>query len=179
MASPQVAGAVALLYAAAGEDFMNGYMQNPADGALFVKESILQSVDPLATLSGITVTGGRLNVNNAIDYLLNTSVDPNRPVPPHTMLTAWPNPARLQGMRNALVTISFSLLQTNGDAVVEIYNVRGQKIAHITTGSDAVEQQISWDGTDAAGNAVSSGVYFYAVRNAGGMQAINKFVMLQ
>jgi hypothetical protein len=180
MASPQVAGAVAMLFAAADEDFMNGYMQNPADGALFVKESILQSVDPLATLDGITVTGGRLNVNNAIDYLLNTSVDPARPMPPRVTLNAWPNPAQVQqGLRSAAVNISFSLPHSNGEAVVEIYNVRGQRVTSLATGSDEKQQQISWDGRDASGTAVSSGVYFYSVRNAAGMQAVSKFVMLQ
>jgi hypothetical protein len=180
MASPQVAGAVAMLFAAADEDFMNGYMQNPADGALFVKESILQSVDPLATLSGITVTGGRLNVNNAIDYLLNTSVDPARPMPPRVTLNAWPNPAQVQqGLRSAAVNISFSLPHSNGEAVVEMYNVRGQRVTRLATGSDEKQQQISWDGRDASGTAVSSGVYFYSVRNAAGMQAVSKFVMLQ
>ncbi|WP_264322338.1 SdrD B-like domain-containing protein [Zarconia navalis] len=55
MASPHVAGVAALLWSQ-DEDFT----------ALEVKEQILSSVDPIAALDGITVTGGRLNALQAL-----------------------------------------------------------------------------------------------------------------
>jgi len=49
MATPHVSGAAALL---------KGY--NPSLSALDLKSIIMDSVDPVASMSGITVTGGRL-----------------------------------------------------------------------------------------------------------------------
>ncbi|MDB9541356.1 S8 family serine peptidase, partial [Anabaenopsis arnoldii] len=55
MASPHVAGAAALLWS-----------ENPTWTAEQVKDVLLQTVDPTETLNGITVSGGRLNVYNAL-----------------------------------------------------------------------------------------------------------------
>jgi subtilisin family serine protease len=55
MATPHVSGAAALL---------KGY--NPSLTALELKSLIMESVDPVASMDGITVTGGRLNINNAL-----------------------------------------------------------------------------------------------------------------
>jgi subtilisin family serine protease len=55
MATPHVSGAAALL---------KGY--NPSLSALELKSIIMDSVDPVASMNGITVTGGRLNINNAL-----------------------------------------------------------------------------------------------------------------
>jgi len=55
MATPHVAGAAALLLAAC---------DLPTAAAL--KSAILTHVDPIPSMAGITATGGRLNVNNAI-----------------------------------------------------------------------------------------------------------------
>jgi len=41
---------------------------------LLIKQYILEGVDPLPSLQGITVTGGRLNIHNAIANMLNPSV---------------------------------------------------------------------------------------------------------
>jgi hypothetical protein len=71
MATPQVAGAIALLYAAAPEQFINEYREDPAGKAIQLKNYIYDSVDPLESLNGITVTGGRLNVFNAINLMLD------------------------------------------------------------------------------------------------------------
>ncbi|MGD2182926.1 S8 family serine peptidase [Lusitaniella coriacea] len=55
MASPHVAGAAAMLLS-----------QDPTLTAQEVKDKLLNSVDPLASLAGKTVSGGRLNVYNAL-----------------------------------------------------------------------------------------------------------------
>lgn len=71
MAAPHVAGAVALLMAAADSSFMADYKNNPAEAILQIREHILNGVDTLDNLKGKTVTGGRLNVFSAINLLLN------------------------------------------------------------------------------------------------------------
>ncbi len=55
MASPHVAGVAALIWAL-----------HPSFSVDDVKAIILSSVDPVASMSGITVTGGRLNAYNAV-----------------------------------------------------------------------------------------------------------------
>lgn len=69
MATPQVAGAIGLLFSAVSASFMESYLENPAEYALMVKDAILAGVDPLADLEGITVSGGRLNLYNSIQEL--------------------------------------------------------------------------------------------------------------
>ncbi len=56
MATPHVSGAAGLVLS-----------YNPSLTALQLKDILMESVDPVASLSGITVTGGRLNVNEALD----------------------------------------------------------------------------------------------------------------
>jgi subtilisin family serine protease len=58
MAAPMVAGAAAFLWS-----------QYPTATAQQIKKALLDSTDPLAALYGKTVTGGRLNIYNAITSL--------------------------------------------------------------------------------------------------------------
>jgi subtilisin family serine protease len=79
MATPHVTGAVALIMAAADKTFIDDYKENPGEKILMIKDYIMRSVDPLPTLEGKTVSGGRLNVYKAIKLLLNRpilTVDP-------------------------------------------------------------------------------------------------------
>ncbi len=69
MAAPHVAGAVALMYAAACPDFIEAYYIDPAARALDVRDVILDGTDPISALNGMTVTGGRLNVFNSGNLL--------------------------------------------------------------------------------------------------------------
>lgn len=66
MSTPHVAGTVALMFSVPCESFIKNYKQNPSQMALYVKEKILSGTDPIPALSGLTVTGGRLNLRNAI-----------------------------------------------------------------------------------------------------------------
>jgi subtilisin family serine protease len=67
MATPHIAGAVALIHAAASKDLNSKYFSNPAETALIFKQVLLDSVSPIASLKGKTVTGGKLNLKNAVD----------------------------------------------------------------------------------------------------------------
>ncbi len=68
--APHVTGTLALMYATASLDLITDYKNDPSTVALQFKQWLLDSVDPLSTLEGKTVTGGRLNVYKS---LLNTS----------------------------------------------------------------------------------------------------------
>lgn len=69
-ATPHVAGTVALLYSAPCTDLITLAKTNPQGAADIVKQAIFDGVDPNESLAGITTTGGRLNVTNAMDFLL-------------------------------------------------------------------------------------------------------------
>ncbi|HSD62787.1 MAG TPA: S8/S53 family peptidase [Ignavibacteriaceae bacterium] len=66
MATPHVAGAIALMYAGADLNLMNIYKNDPAAGALLFRDYLFAAVDTIPALEGITVTGGRLNIYNAV-----------------------------------------------------------------------------------------------------------------
>jgi hypothetical protein len=70
MASPHVAGAIALLYSAADSAFIASYHNDPANISLLIKDYILDGTDPVPDLEGITVTGGRLNLYNSVLMLI-------------------------------------------------------------------------------------------------------------
>ncbi len=72
MATPQVTGTIALMFAAADSNLMISYKNDPASGVLQFREYLLNSVDPIPALEGITVTGGRLNVFNAVTEVSHT-----------------------------------------------------------------------------------------------------------
>ena len=78
MSSPHVAGAIAYMFSVADAQFMQAYHANPAGMALVVKENILDGVDQIPSLAGISVTGGRLNLYNAAQQMMNPeiSIDP-------------------------------------------------------------------------------------------------------
>jgi predicted secreted protein len=74
MACPHVAGAIAMLFAAADSTFMLAYQINPAAKILEIKQFLLNGTDPLTDLEGITVSGGRLNLYNSL-MLLQQPID--------------------------------------------------------------------------------------------------------
>lgn len=64
-ASPQVAGAVSLLYTTACKVFLNLYVNNPDSAIKLMKSWVLQKVDTNSSLMAKTVSGGRLNTLGA------------------------------------------------------------------------------------------------------------------
>lgn len=66
MATPTVAGAIALMISAANPGLLQSYKNNPGATALLFKQYLLDATDPIPALQGQTVTGGRLNVFNAV-----------------------------------------------------------------------------------------------------------------
>ncbi len=72
MATPMVTGAIGLLYAAADSTRIQLCKTNPYQGTLEFRQILFEGVDSLPALNGITVTGGRLNVNNSAILSLNS-----------------------------------------------------------------------------------------------------------
>jgi serine protease len=67
-AAPQVSGAIGLLYSAPCPNLIALSKANPAAGAAWVRDLILESVQPTPALEGITATGGRLHIGNMMAH---------------------------------------------------------------------------------------------------------------
>ncbi len=70
-ATPHVAGAIALLYSAPCPGFAALYKSDPKAAALLVRQFILEGTIFTPTTQLLTVTEGRLNINNSLQLLMN------------------------------------------------------------------------------------------------------------
>ena len=68
-ATPNVAGAIALLYSSPCANFGELLVADPKAAALLVKETLLTTAAPNESLAGITVSGGRLDIGAAMSQL--------------------------------------------------------------------------------------------------------------
>jgi hypothetical protein len=123
----------------------------------------LESLD----LDGTSQFFGPLNV-----IIGNNPDDPELPyIPLFTrLMDAFPNPF------NPSTNLRFELKDA-ANVMIDIYNSRGQKIRSFQHDyAKAGYYQIAWDGKDANGISVASGVYFYHM-NAGKYTATKKMLM--
>ena len=104
-ATPHVTGAIALLYSAPCASLASLAQTDPAAAARRVRDAILNGVTPNASLDGITVTGGRLNVNNALLEL---------------MTSCGPCPQLLELDVSDAFTDGLMLTWTSNDSVVQV-----------------------------------------------------------
>jgi len=83
----------------------------------------------------------------------------------------YPNPF------NPSTVISFTIPE-NEFVLVEVYDVMGRKITILLNEEKAAgAHTVMWDGTDAAGSSVASGVYLYKVQ-AGRHMSTNKMMLI-
>lgn len=68
-AAPHVAGAIGLMYSVQCSQLADDAINNASGTARFMKDILLAGADPVSSLEDITVTGGRLNVLQAINNL--------------------------------------------------------------------------------------------------------------
>jgi spore coat protein A len=107
---------------------------------------------------GIEATDGRLSNGNV----------------PSTVVLGQnePNPF------NPITQIRFAL-PAAGPVELSVYNVAGQLVQTLASGEYGMgEHVLTWNGRDARGNAVSSGVYFYKL-NAGPSTHVKKMVLMR
>ncbi len=121
-ATPHVTGAIALLYSAPVPNIEQMAIEHPAETALMIRDYILSTVEPLTSMEDKTISGGRLDLGNA----MHTFVSENSNILGDFKIESFfPNPT------DEGITIDF-LTPDNGDYFVEIYNTMGQKVASKT-----------------------------------------------
>lgn len=100
-------------------------------------------------------------------------------VPPAVTLATFPNPFVTTVHANTIVRYD---LPSPGRVVIKIYNTRGQEVRTLVDQQRSTGQFIvPWDGTDAKGRRVSSGVYLCRLAitdNAGTQQNISGKMMI-
>ncbi len=75
------------------------------------------------------------------------------------LISNYPNPF------NPATTISFSVAQTSSFVNLEVFNIKGQKVKTLVDETlPAGQHSVAWNGTDANGKPVSSGIYFYKMK---------------
>lgn len=91
----------------------------------------------------------------------------------HTVLHEnFPNPF------NPETTISFSIKDA-ADVQLEVYNLKGQLVKSLVNDRQATGMySVVWNGTDDAGKAVSSGIYYYRLRS-GRFSSTKKMVLMK
>jgi len=88
------------------------------------------------------------------------------------LLANYPNPF------NPSTTIAFELA-SEGRVVIDIYNIKGQKVKTLGGGVyGAGVHSVVWNGDDVKGRSVGSGIYFYRMVSAGYV-GVRKMVMMK
>ena len=116
---PHVAGGIGLLYGAPCDAFISFVKSNPSQAALSLKSIILNNVDPLSSLEGITTSGGRLNLFNSLlavgEFCEASSGDLG-------FLEVSPNPVEANEVKIVYETPDFEIYE------LVVYNSIGQVI---------------------------------------------------
>jgi subtilisin family serine protease len=164
MATPHVAGAIALLWSAHPE------LRNDIPRTEEVLNQTAVDVSSTSCSSaGVpnNVYGwGRLDIKAAVD-LGPLAVDPPGPIGPAaaglSLAPAQPNPAH----RSTLLRLS---LAREGDVDLAVFSSSGRRVRTLMQGArPAGEHAARWDGLDGRGQAVPPGLYLVRLRSRDGV----------
>lgn len=87
-ASPLTAGVIGLLYSAPCPGLMALVHSDPSAGALHVRQALFNGVEQVGNLPGNTVTGGRINAHNSLQWIMDNCSDCPVPYNLHTSSAA-------------------------------------------------------------------------------------------
>lgn len=170
MATPHVAGAIALMYAAASSSFIQQYKNKPDSFTLIVRQKLFQGVEIVPSLQGITVTGGRLNVYNSVMLMQNmTSAGNGQNSAPSffRLYDNYPNPF------NPSTIIKYEIAKA-GLVTIKVYDAVGREVSTLLNKEmQPGTYQSVWNAS-----GVSSGIYFYKI-TAGDFSQTKKMALVK
>lgn len=152
-ATPHVAGAIALLHSIPCENFAQYYKDNP-ERVTEIKDFILNNVDPIPDLVGITQSEGRLNVFNTMIALKEFC--PSSGGGDLAINKVYPNPSYTDE-----ITIEYSAPEDAGTFQFVIYNVLGGLVHYETFNPPLYGEQIY----HITPPTLAGGVYYFVIRN--------------
>jgi len=158
-ATPHVTGTIALLYSAPCQSLADLAMSDPAAAARAVRDLILEGVDPNPSLDGITTTGGRLNVNNAMQSLMaNCAVlGTNEIQKDANSIKLYPNPSQglvtISGPNNDLLG-SVSVYRIDGVLVKEFITISANSIDVSSLAQGMYVVRFSFEGDETVYNKI-------------------------
>ena len=170
MATPHVAGAVALMISAACPTLLQAYKENPDSMALVFKDFMLNHVDPNTSLQNKTVSGGRLNIYNSLAAITDfcTITSDNLKVVGGFQsfnLQLFPNPA------SSTIELFYQLPQS-ASVSIQIIDVTGRMVKQISKqgfGAGYHNHLINVDDLE-------SGVYMLNIVNGNQASGFKKFI---
>jgi hypothetical protein len=115
-AAPHLAGAIALLYSLPCGKIGTQALSEPDKTALRIRAALLDGADRLPVLADVCATGGRLNIFNSLNLLLEDCIDP---ATIGTRLNVYPNPT------NHSVYLDF-VTPAEQPSALRIFNTLGQ-----------------------------------------------------
>jgi serine protease len=121
-ATPHVTGAIALAYAAACPNFMQMVRSQPDSAARAMRDFVLNGVSPNTSLSGITVTGGVLNLMGMLNELTAYCTVFGLEDDAQVELSIYPNPASS--------TLTLAGIKNSSFRSYIVYNVLGTDVVH-------------------------------------------------
>ena len=86
------------------------------------------------------------------------------------------NPANAGTVRNSGTTISYELPVNVENAIIEIFNIKGEKVRTFNCQN---QKSITWDGTDQHRKPVASGVYLCIIKADDVMSKPKKMILLR
>jgi subtilisin family serine protease len=169
MASPHVAGAIALMYAAGCFQLITDYKNKPDSVALVMRNFLLSSADPNVSLNGLCTSNGRLNIYHALQAVQTYNCTPLSSIPVNScdvfISELFPNPA------NQTVQIDYST-PLAGKSVIVITDLLGEVVLNTTEntiqGNNIFHLDIS---------SLSAGVYFVQVNFNGTISGARRLVV--
>lgn len=158
MAAPHVTGTAALAMA-----------RSPLATSAQIRQLILWSTDPIASMNGVTSTGGRLNAYKVLHNVVVGVGDAPRATFGFRAMSRTPGPRR--------VTLELSLPKS-GPVDVSLFDVHGRRVARLSQGTlPAGVHPLRWNGTDENGARVGSGIYFARAWTRDGVRTLRVVII--
>ncbi len=125
------------------------------------------------------VVGSNIDMG-AYEYQGDESQDDELQVPEinTTLISVYPNPFRISGTKSE-ITIKLELSKA-GNIKLEVYNLKGQKVANIINAfASQGTYNSKWDCKDENGKKISSGMYLVKLTENGKVTRISRFTVVK